>query len=438
VAWSGIIRPQPLERFYAGAFNRGPNTFVNARPAEISESISHFQLCFPGLALLYIAYSFSDLAGISETLWSGSMKSDIHPLRVLGKALALFLLINLVYALVDPSLGGISAYNHVIPGRVRFPFGSATDPYVVMVDNLDVMAASHAISAAKKPGEYRVVLIGDSSVWGEKISANDSISEQWNGLNLQCNGRQITFYNLGYPHPSIIKDLIVLDKAMQYDPDMIVWFVTLNTLMPRRLSPFLAANSEEAAKVLNTYNIPYSHEDELLMQKPNFLEKTLVGRRSDLARAIKLQALGLLWMATDQDKRASKPLAALSQDVDDDPRFRGFAPGVNIGKKMAFNALQAGHDMAGSVPILIVNEPIFIASGRNSDIRYNDVYPRWAFDQYRDAMAVEAQISQWNYLDLWNAVPDSEFSDTSLHVSAQGERHLIQSINPALLETACP
>ncbi len=84
------------------------------------------------------------------------MKSQTHPLRVLVKALILFVLINVIFAWLDPSLGTISAYNHVIPGRVRFPFGSATDPYVVMVDNLDVMTASHTISAPKRQGEYRV------------------------------------------------------------------------------------------------------------------------------------------------------------------------------------------------------------------------------------------------------------------------------------------
>ncbi len=114
------------------------------------------------------------------------------------------------------------------------------------------------------------------------------------------------------------------------------------------------------------------------------------------------------------------------------------APGTKLGNKILFNALTAGHEIAGSIPILLVNEPIYVASGLNSDIRYNDVYPRWAYDQYRQAMRAESQKSQWNYLDLWNAVPNNEFSDTSLHVSAQGERALIQSINPTLREIACP
>jgi hypothetical protein len=105
---------------------------------------------------------------------------------------------------------------------------------------------------------------------------------------------------------------------------------------------------------------------------------------------------------------------------------------------MLFNALSAGLSMADPVPVLIVNEPIYIAAGRNSDIRYNDFYPRWAFDQYRERLTAKAEESQWNYLDLWDAVPASFFSDTSLHVSAAGERLLIQQIDPALQKIACP
>ena len=88
--------------------------------------------------------------------------------------------------------------------------------------------------------------------------------------------------------------------------------------------------------------------------------------------------------------------------------------------------------------MLIVNEPIHIASGQNSDIRYNAFYPRWAYDQYREIMTAESQKSQCNYLDLWDAAPAGCFSDTSLHVSAQGEQWLIQGPNPTLRDIACP
>ncbi len=42
--------------------------------------------------------------------------------------------------------------------------------------------------------------------------------------------------------------------------------------------------------------------------------------------------------------------------------------------------------MAGSIPVVIINEPMFISQGKNSDIRYNFYYPRWAYDDYREMM----------------------------------------------------
>ena len=84
-----------------------------------------------------------------------------------------------------------------------------------MVDDLDIMVASHEISAPKKtvvriPGSAR---IGDLSVWGEGSPAQQSISVLWNDLGLSCANRAVKFYNLAYPHPSVVKDLIILDKA---------------------------------------------------------------------------------------------------------------------------------------------------------------------------------------------------------------------------------
>ena len=103
------------------------------------------------------------------------MKTEVHPLRLVIKALLLFVAVNIVYALVGPPVHELSAYNFLFPGRVRLPFGDFADPYVVMIDDVDAMFASHAISRKKDVTEYRVVLIGDSSVWGEGIPAGESI-----------------------------------------------------------------------------------------------------------------------------------------------------------------------------------------------------------------------------------------------------------------------
>jgi hypothetical protein len=305
-----------------------------------------------------------------------------------------------------------------------------------MAENLDVMFASHQIAASKLPGEYRVVLIGDSSVWGESLAVQDSISAQWNQISSPCNNRQIKFYNLGYPYPSVMKDLLILDKAMDYRPDMVLWFITSNTLIPRRQNPLLAANRERAMRLLDDFDMGLSEEDQIALAAPSSYEKTLSGRRTSLNRAIKLQALGFIWMLSGQDALTSRP-SQLRSDVDADLKYRGFKPNNDLRDEMMFDALHTGYVLAQSIPILIVNETIFIAAGHNSDFRYNYIYPRWAYDQYREALTVEALNAHWNFLDLWDTIPTDHFSDTGLHLSSEGERMLIIHIDPAVRAIAC-
>jgi hypothetical protein len=365
------------------------------------------------------------------------MKSEIRPSRVLIKAICLLVLVNFLYALVDSPVSNLSAYNLLFPGRTRLPFGIVGDPYTVTVEDVDAMFSSHLIAAPKAQNELRVGLIGDSSVWGEGLGAGQVISEQWNRMNIPCVDKTIRVYNLGYPHPSVVKDLVILDKALEYEPDMIIWFVTLNTLISQRVNPFLAANRERTADVLNTYEISFKQGKALIETKPDFFEKTLMGQRSHLARKIKLEMLGVIWTATGADTNTLAQDDPPDFDIGDDLRYRGMEPPEAIKDFLLLSALSAGYALAGPLPILIVNEPMYIARGANTRVRYNDAYPRWAYDQYREALAVQAKSSGWDYLDLWNAIPRKFFLDASLHLGARGERLLIEKLNPALLSIAC-
>ncbi|HEX9387102.1 MAG TPA: hypothetical protein VF918_12345 [Anaerolineales bacterium] len=362
------------------------------------------------------------------------MNTQFNPLQVLMKALCLFVIINILYALIDPQISKVSGYNVVFPGRTRLPFGVSGDPYTITVDNVDAVFASHTISASKTSNEFRVVLIGDSSVWGENLGAYEVISEQWNKLNIQCRDKTIKVYDLGYPHPSVIKDLVILDKVVEYDPDLIIWFVTLNTLISQRVNPFLVANQERVTKVLDTYDISFKGGRKLVKQEPDFFEKTLIGQRSNLARQIKLQMLGIVWTATGADTNTLAEEDMPDFSVGDSPRYQGMQPPDDIKDMLLFNALTAGHGIADPVPVLMVNEPIFISNGA---VRYNIPYPRWAYDQYHEAMTRQIQNAQWNYLDLWNAIPSEYFFDAGLHLSASGERLLIEQINPTVQFIGC-
>jgi hypothetical protein len=365
------------------------------------------------------------------------MKSGFSPLRILVKALCLFVSINILYALINPQVSRVSGYNVAFPGRTRLPFGISGDPYTVAVDDVDAIFSSHVISAGKTSNEFRVALIGDSSIWGENLGAYEVISEQWNKLNIQCGDRTIKAYDLGYPHPSVIKDLVIMDKVVEYNPDLIIWFVTLNTLISQRVNPFLIANQGRVTKVLDTYDLSFKGGRSLVKKEPDFFEKTLVGQRSNLARQIKLQMLGIIWTATGADTNTSDDEDSPDFGIGDNPRYQGMQPPDDIKDMLLFNALAAGHGIANPVPVLIVNEPIFVPKNANEMVRYNLTYPRWAYDQYRDAMASQAQNAQWKYLDLWNVISPEYFSDAGLHLSAAGERLLIDQINPTLQSMGC-
>ena len=80
--------------------------------------------------------------------------------NVLIKGLLLFLIINFAVGLipVGNSLGKLSLYNLIWPGRVRLPFGeNPTEAYNLSLYDLEAMFASHEINAGDKPAdEFRI------------------------------------------------------------------------------------------------------------------------------------------------------------------------------------------------------------------------------------------------------------------------------------------
>ena len=88
--------------------------------------------------------------------------------------------------------------------------------------------------------------------------------------------------------------------------------------------------------------------------------------------------------------------------------------------------------MAGELPILFVNEPMFVSQGKNSQIRYNFFYPRWAYDDYRALMAEYSAASGWKYLDAWDAVENTEFTNSAVHLTAAGTQQFAARLAQAV------
>ena len=362
--------------------------------------------------------------------------------NVILKALALFLVANLLFALSDPSplLGRISAYNHLFPGRQRLPYSD--DPQRannLSLYNLDAMFASHELAAGSKPaGEYRVFVIGDSSTWGFLLPSDQTLAAYLNaGGYTLSDGRQVRVYNLGYPEMSLAKDLLILSRAMHYAPDLIVWPVTLESFPydKQLYPPLLQHNPGPVRDLISRYQLHLNPDDPYLI-RPSFWDRTIIGERRDLADLVRLQLYGGMWAATGIDQYIPETYTPRQEDLSAGLTFHNLQPPHLSRSDLAFDALKAGVKMAGDTPVLIINEPMFVSQGKNSDIRYNFYYPRWAYDDYRRLLAAESSANGWHTLDVWDLVDNTEFTNSAVHLTPKGAAQFADQVGQAVLELA--
>ncbi|MBN1438186.1 MAG: hypothetical protein JW929_02145 [Anaerolineales bacterium] len=353
--------------------------------------------------------------------------------NVVIKGLILFAAANALLAAVDllPLFGRISVYNRIVPGRVRLPYGD--DPaadYSLSLYNLEAMFASHEIDAPRAEGEFRVVLIGDSATWGFLLEPEETLAAQIN----RRGAAGIRIYNLGYPTMTLTKDLLMLDRALRRQVDLIVWLVTLESMPQARQleSPILQNNAGEVRRLIAAYGLASDPEDPRLVD-PAWWDRTLVGGRRDLADLVRLQMYGFLWAATGVDQSIPADFDRPLRDLEADESFHGLLPPELREADLAFDVLAAGRAMAGSIPLLIVNEPIYVSDGLNSGIRYNFFYPRWAYDRYRAMLAEWCRQNGAAFYDWWDLVPPQEFSNSAIHRTPEGEAMLAGRLEAELI-----
>ena len=368
---------------------------------------------------------------------------DLRFLRnVLLKGLTLFLLFDLLFVGVDSaSLGKFSLYNHIFAGRQRFPFGEdSSRSYNLSLYNLDAMFASHVIAnGPKAAGEYRVIVLGDSSTWGTLLHPEETFAGQLDAAGLSFCGKKVRVYNLGYPTISLTKDLMVLDYALRYQPDLVIWLFSLEAFpIDKQLSsPIVANNATRVIDLISRYNLPLDQNDSVLVH-PDFWDSTLIGQRRSIADLFRLQMYGMMWTATGIDQTYPTDYQRAQTDFNTDLTYHDMQPPTLDESQLAFGVLAAGSRMTDGISLIMINEPMLISSGENSDLRYNFLYPRWAYDQWREMMSARVEEGGWNYLDLWNKLPADEFTNSAIHLTPTGESILAGRVEQTILQQTCP
>jgi lysophospholipase L1-like esterase len=148
---------------------------------------------------------------------------------------------------------------------------------------------------------------------------------------------------------------------------------------------------------------------------------------------LRFQLYGFAWASTGIDQHYPKTYTPRAADFDADLTWSTFSqPTAYAASDLAFDMLAAGVARAGAVPVLLVNEPMFVSDGQNSDLRYNAFYPRWAYSRYRQLLSETASAHSWALLDLWDTIAPDEFTDSPVHLTPSGARQLAEQIAPYL------
>ena len=137
----------------------------------------------------------------------------IRPWRLLAKGIAVFLIFEFGFYALHPSLAWLNVYNLPALKRLRFPISThAPEDNALDVENLDAMFASHIVSQPKAKNEYRVLVLGDSAVWGIGLTPDQTLPGQLDALGLKCGNKDVRVYNLSFPRSSATKDLMILER----------------------------------------------------------------------------------------------------------------------------------------------------------------------------------------------------------------------------------
>jgi hypothetical protein len=349
-------------------------------------------------------------------------------IRVLIKATVLFIVLNILFAFLRPMdfISRLSLYNGLVDGRVRLPYAdeNPAQSYSLTINNIPAMVSSHQIARPKADDEFRVIILGNSAIWGFWLTPNETIAPQLNEMGyLLADNKRVVMYNLAYPFPYSVRDLLVLDEVMQYQPDMVIWVMTMGSLYsPFQFDVVVAHNPDRVRHLIDGYGLDLDPNDSRFIST-DFYSQTIINQRRELTEWLRLQLYGMMWGATGID-HIIKPYVLNSNDVEDKLSWGIFDPATQFtADDLFFNVIDVGYRLVGDIPLILINQPMFIATGVNSDLRYNSGYPRWVFDLYRELFSGLATEKLWLYCDLWDALPNEFFTDTPFHMTPEGMRN---------------
>jgi len=288
------------------------------------------------------------------------------------------------------------------------------------------------------PAQPRAFLIGSSAVFGLPLPVDDTVSERLNAHLVEV-GAPGHVFNLGYVGAYQTRDAVVLDAALAYEPDLIIYPLTLADFNQRDwsfpvLREFFLSNrarvAELAAGQAPGLEAPLARitasED-----GAGYLARTALHLREGGAlvrAAVRAQAEALARRLDPSFPLPSTTTAGRQPHYDCAATLRSAAALYDNWQSWNILAYLERVSRARSLPILIVNWPI---AHEPVDSCYNVRHSAESIEQFNRWLAAEATARGLSYLDLHDLLPPELFAD-SLHVTAEGHRRIAEQLAPVV------
>jgi hypothetical protein len=367
-------------------------------------------------------------------------------LRAFAKAVIGLVCLNIICLLLnfDPAVALIklNVSCALKDGESRLLYSKGVnDNLADIVIPIDAALATHKISChPKTQDEYRVIFIGDSQ------TTSAVYSEIINADNLHVAGKKVVAYNLGWPGTDIVQDVLILDAAMQYQPDLVVLSVTaasFNDVAYPNDNPvgwFRTINKRRLAALSRKFDLQDWFEAS--MQPEAWYEQWVaidnsewimnpiipawINRFSYLSNFTKVDYLAEYHRT---DYYINKPIPPTAIYHSDDPGFMGMPN--TIWKFL--NVAQQLSDQH-QAKLMLINEPTFNNPSVDNNDKYSNFYEKKLYDRYRVALKKFADKYHFWYFDWWDIVPPDAFTDSPLHMIPEASKSVTEKIISVMVQ----
>jgi hypothetical protein len=334
-------------------------------------------------------------------------------LRIGLKVLVLFVIFNWLFGVfhVANEIEKISIYGTLAPYRTRLidqaEAGNEFAP-------LPILLRSHEISRPKAPNEFRIVTLGNSGILGAGNSNDSTIASLMTASGQSIDGKQIRAYNLAHPEGSVTRDLLIGTASLDYQPDLIVWFVSMGDLRSDNLNPLIEVNSPLMTSLTERFGFTHLAAQTYGHVADTWWENSFLAQRSNLYLWLKFQTYLAIHRFDFKEVRTG---IIQNSSIPDTPLQAPNDPVYFPMPTPTWDTLTVLKQVA-TVPILFVNQPMY--ADTQHPINYNVEFSRTAYDSFRQSFAVFCQDHQLWCLDIWDVVPNDLYTDSDFHRNREG------------------